>query len=129
MKIQGVGHFPPRGKPRVVWAGVRPVEPIQALKRKIDACLQTCQLVPDKRKFSPHITLARLKDTPVKRVTEFLAGNAFLDFEEFEANSFYLYSSKLTPKGAIHTLEASYPLARISHQQSFSQVETPGMKL
>lgn len=110
MSIQGVGHFPPRGKPRVIWAGAQPAKKIQSLKKKIDTCLRTCKLDPDKRKFFPHVTLARLKDTPVKRVSEFLAGNAFLHFDEFEANCFQLYSSKLTPKGAIHTLEASYSL-------------------
>lgn len=111
MTIQGVGHFPPRGKPRVVWAGVRPVEPIQTLKRRIDTCLKTCGLAPDKRKFSPHITLARLKGTPIKRVTEFLADNSFVYFDEFQIKSFQLYSSRLTQKGAIHTLEATYPLS------------------
>ncbi len=108
--IQGVGHFPPRGKPRVVWAGVQPAEPLISLKRKIDTCLISCGLAPDNRKFSPHVTLARLNNPPMQRLTSFLAGNAFLGFEEFAVNSFQLYSSKLSNKGAIHTLEEEYPL-------------------
>ena len=110
MSIQGVGHFPPRGKARVVWAGVRPVEPVQHLKRKIDSCLRSCGISADPRKFSPHITLARLKDTPAQRVAEFLAGNSFLCFDEFKVDCFHLYSSKLTQKGAIHRCEATYQL-------------------
>ena len=108
--IQGVGHFPPRGKPRVIWAGLQPTEPLIKLKRKIDTCLIQCGLAPDNRKFSPHVTLARLNNPPMQRVTNFLAGNAFLKFEEFQVNHFRLYSSKLTSKGATHTLEADYPL-------------------
>lgn len=110
LSIQGVDHFSSRGKPRVIWAGVRPAEPVVQLKRRIDNCLKTCSIANDKRKYSPHITLARLKDTPVRRVSEFLAGNAFLHFDAFKVDSFHLYSSKLTQKGAIHTLEAAYPL-------------------
>jgi 2'-5' RNA ligase len=110
LAIQGAGHFPPRGKPRVVWAGVRPADPVTRLKRKIDGCLQECGITPDKRKFSPHITLARLNDTPVRRVSEFLADNALLSFDAFRVDQFHLYSSRLHAKGAVHTLEASYGL-------------------
>lgn len=110
LEIQGVGHFPPRGKPRVLWAGVQPVEKVAQLKRKIDVCLARCEIGPDKRKFSPHITFARLYDTPLKRVTEFLAGNSFLQFHKFDVDCFHLLSSRLLPKGAVHTLEAVYPL-------------------
>ncbi len=108
--IQGVGHFPPRGKPRVVWAGLQPKDPLVRLKRKIDTCLIQCGLPPDNRKFSPHITLARLNNPPMQRITGFLAGNAFLRFDDFEVDRFLLYSSKLTNKGAVHTLEADYSL-------------------
>lgn len=108
--IRGVGHFPPRGKPRVLWAGLAPVEPLIRLKRKIDTSLLQCKIAPDSRKFSPHVTIARLNTTPLKRVTLFLAGNAFLQFDEFTVDCFDLYSSRLTQKGAIHTLEERYSL-------------------
>lgn len=108
--IQGVGHFPPRGKPRVIWAGLQPTDQLIKLKRKIDTCLIECGLAPDNRKFTPHVTLARLNNPPMQRITSFLAGNAFLKFEEFDVHHFHLYSSKLASKGATHTLEADYPL-------------------
>ncbi len=109
--IAGVGHFPPRGKPRVIWAGLQPTEELVKLKRQIDTRLIECGIAPDTRKFSPHITLARLNTTHLKRVTEFLAGNAFLRFDDFGVSAFHLYSSKLSHKGAVHTLEASYSLS------------------
>ena len=108
--VQGVGHFPPRGKPRVVWAGVQPVDPLIRLKRKIDTSLLSCGIGADGRKYSPHVTIARLNNPPMQRLTSFLAGNAFLDFAEFPVNSFLLYSSSLSPKGARHTVEAQYEL-------------------
>ncbi len=110
LAVQGVGHFPPRGKPRVVWAGLNPVDQLCVLKKRIDSSLKHCGIPPEQRKYSPHVTLARLKNTPLKRVTEFLAGNSFLAFEELQICSFDLYSSKLTQKGAVHSLEQSYEL-------------------
>ncbi len=110
IQIRGVGHFPPRGKPRVLWAGVEPCDELALLKRRIDGALAKCGVPPDNRKFSPHVTLARLNTTSIGRVTEFLAGNSFLEFDEFTLNSFHLYSSTLSPKGAVHALEAAYSL-------------------
>ncbi len=110
LAIRGVGHFPPRGQPRVIWAGLYPTDKLSRLKRKIDSNLQQCGIPSEQRKFSPHVSLARLHNCPIKRVTEFLAGNSFLEFDELRINQFNLYSSKLTPKGAIHTLEQSFEL-------------------
>lgn len=108
--VKGVGHFPPRGKPRVIWTGLQPAEELKKLKRKVDTSLIKSGIPADTRKYSPHVTLARINSTPLKRVTEFLAGNAFLAFDEFQVTSYTLYSSKLSHKGAIHTVEEKYAL-------------------
>lgn len=108
--IRGVGHFPPRGKPRIIWAGVESSDELLRLKRKVDNQLIECGIPADSRKYSPHITLARLKTTTSKRVTEFLAGNSFLQFDQLLIEEFHLYSSHLSHKGAVHTLERSYSL-------------------
>lgn len=110
MAVQGVGHFPPRGKPRVLWVGTQPTEPLIKLKRKIDSSLIDSGIGPDSRKYSPHITIARLNNPPMQRLTSFLAGNAFLRFDDFQVDCFLLYSSKLSHKGAVHTVEAEYHL-------------------
>lgn len=109
-QLQISGHFPPRGKPRVIWAGVTPTDELIRLKKQIDKVLLTCGLDLEKRKFSPHITLARLHDSPLQRISEFLAGNSFLKTPEFTVDSFHLFSSQLGRNGAIHTLEESYKL-------------------
>ena len=108
LALQGVGHFPPRGKPRVLWAGITPITELTKLKNRIDTQLVRCGLPPEKRKFAPHITLARLKNPSIERVSQFLAGNNLLKSPEFTVDCFHLYSSHLTKNGAIHTIEASY---------------------
>ena len=110
IQMKGVGHFPPRGAPRVIWAGLEKSEPLLLLRKKIDAALLKIGVTPEKRKFSPHITLARLKNTPPQKVANFLSGNSLFSQEPFQVDDFKLYSSTLTPKGAIHKVERIYSL-------------------
>ena len=110
LQISGVGHFPPRGKPKVIWAGVTPTDELIHLRKRVGKELLTCGVALEKRKFSPHITLARLRNSPLQKVSEFLAGNSFLRSSPFTVDSFHLYSSQLGKNGALHTLEESYLL-------------------
>ena len=110
LQVKGLGVFPPRKTPRVLWAGIEPVEQVSGLRRRIDNVLLGLGLEPEGRKFSPHITLARLQDTPLARLGRFLAGNGLFATEVFPVSKFHLYSSQLTAKGAFHTIEASYAL-------------------
>ncbi len=110
MRLESMGFFPPRKKPRVLWAGVEKNEELVNLRNRVEAALVRCGLAPEGRKFAPHITLARLKGTPLKRLTNFLSGNALYASQSFSINTFHLYSSTLTQKGAIHRLENTYEL-------------------
>ncbi len=110
LTLKGLGCFPPRGEPHVLWVGVEKSEPLFRLRKKVDVRLAGIGVAPEKRKFSPHVTLARLKETPLVRLTNFLSGNGLFALPEFTVSRFHLYSSLLTPKGAVHRLEGSYPL-------------------
>ena len=114
LRVKGFGYFPPRKAPRVLWAGVEPAEGVTALRSRIEKAVVRLGLEPEPRKFSPHITLARLDGTPVGKVTQFLAGNSLYSSPTFTVSEFHLYSSVLTAKGAIHTIEASYPLEMVA---------------
>lgn len=108
--IKGVGHFPPRGEPRVIWAGVDPQNEIIQLRNKVNNVLKQCNVKPEQRKFHPHITLARLKNSSAQRISSFLEINALLQSPRFTVNSFCLYSSQLGYDGAKHSLEREYLL-------------------
>lgn len=110
LQIKGVGHFPPRGTPKVIWAGIAPSDELLRLHKRVGSTLRGCGVELEKRKFAPHITLARLRNSPLQRVTTFLAGNSFLESPPFTVDSFHLFSSQLGPKGALHTLEETYHL-------------------
>jgi len=110
LRLQGVGFFPPRGQPRVVWVGVAASEPLAVLQRKITTRLFALGLEPENRKFSPHITLARLNQTPPARVGRYLQDHGLFASAEFPVDQFLLYSSVLGRKGASHFLEQPYGL-------------------
>ena len=110
LSIRGVGHFPPRGMPRVVWAGVEPAAALQTLRSSINQALAAVGIPVEERAYHPHITIARLKNSPIGRVADFLTSNSLLQSPPFTVNSFTLFTSSLTAKGAIHSSAAKYPL-------------------
>jgi len=111
LALQGVGRFPARGKARVIWVGITPIIEVARLRNRIDNQLSRCGIVTEKRKFSPHITLARLRNPSKTIISKFLTDNKLFQSPGFMINHFSLYSSHLTNKGAIHTTEASYGLS------------------
>jgi 2'-5' RNA ligase len=110
MRLKGVGHFPPRKHPQVLWVGIEPNESLLRLRGRIESTLVRGGFEPEGRKYMPHITLARLKNTHVAKASTFLETNSLFTTPLFPVEDFLLYSSRLTPKGAIHTIETEYPL-------------------
>ena len=110
LKIKGIGHFPPRRHPKVIWLGVEHNELLLRLRRRIESALSKAGLHPEGRKFSPHITIARLRDPSINRITDFMATHSMFTMAPFQVEEFHLYSSFLTGNGAIHQIEETYPL-------------------
>ncbi len=108
MHFDGVGFFPPRGKPRVVWVGVAKNKELSNLQRKIHNQLVRLQLPLEKRKFHPHVTFGRLKNTPVSKVGQYLERNSLFITDDFSVDVFRLNSSTLSSKGAVHVVESDY---------------------
>lgn len=110
LKPEGLGLFPPRRTPRVLWVGVAPNPALMALQRKVANCVRSCGVVLEKRRFSPHITLARLQDDALPRLERYLGAHALFSTAPFVVEHFTLYSSVLGGGGAIHLVEAEYAL-------------------
>jgi 2'-5' RNA ligase len=111
MALRGIGHFPPGRHPRVLWVGLEGYEPLIELQQRVESALVTAGIVPEERRFSPHITIARLKETPAAAVEAYEERHAAFRAGPVPVGEFHLYSSALSRAGAIHTREASYPLA------------------
>jgi 2'-5' RNA ligase len=58
----------------------------------------------ESRAFSPHLTLARIKERlNLQPLRESIAALPSLDFGQFVADRFFLYQSRLGPKGSVYT--------------------------
>jgi 2'-5' RNA ligase len=109
LALKGVGEFGGK-KPHAVWAGVSDVQAVSHLNRKIEAALQRIGVAADERRFTPHVTLARLRAAPVGKVMDWLADHALYAGPPFAVEQFALYSSVLTPNGSVYRVERNYPL-------------------
>lgn len=67
-------------------------------------------MAPEPRKFMPHVTLARLRETSCARVAEYLASRGHFLSRRFEAKRFLLFSSRASTGGGPYIVEAAYPL-------------------
>jgi len=83
LRLRGLGFFPPRGQPRVLWAGVERSEALSRLQRRVETVLTRAGLAPEGRKFMAHVTLARLFETPASRIGTYLAMNNLYAGTEF----------------------------------------------
>jgi len=110
MTLKGVGIFPPRGTPTSLWAGVADPEPVSALRRKIDGRLRSIDVTADARKFIPHVTLARVGDSPVDAVVAYMSDHVLFRSETFRVDQLNLYSSVRTSSGSHYRIEAGFPL-------------------
>ena len=109
MEIAGMGEFGGKN-PRALWAGVRPNEALLHLQKKIDTALQRIGLAPDERKFSAHVTLARLKAAPRDKVMAFLSHHALFSSGPFPVQQFVLFSSHQGSGGSVYHAERTYRL-------------------
>ena len=81
-----------------------------SLQRKVDAAIRRVGQPQDAHKFTPHVTLARLRHPELEKVREWLTEHALYTSDEFTVGAFCLYSSKLTSDGSVYRVEQEYPL-------------------
>lgn len=108
--LRGLGFFPNPHSPRVFWAGVEAPASLAELARRTDAALAELGVPRETRPFSPHLTLARIKEpVPLAALQRALARLESLEFGEFEADRFSLYQSELRPAGSVYTKLTEFP--------------------
>ncbi len=113
IELHGVGCFPGRGAPRVLWTGASPKAELADLASVVTRGLRRAGVALKRRRFTPHVSLVRFRRPPPPVDLErYLAAHSLFRSPVCEVASFHLYSSILHPSGARHTIEATYPLER-----------------
>ncbi|MBW8707985.1 MAG: RNA 2',3'-cyclic phosphodiesterase [Alphaproteobacteria bacterium] len=115
LQLHGVGQFGNK-QPHALWAAARPNPMLDHLQRKVDNAIRKVGQPQDSHKFTPHVTLARLRHPDLDKVREWLVTHALATSPEFAVNAFSLYSSKLTSDGSIYRVEQDYPLRGFSDE-------------
>lgn len=96
---------------KILWLSIEPEEPILILRNKILKELIKNQIDFKKENYTPHLTIARLDNPTQKILNDYLMTYENFSTEEFSIDSFTLFSSILSPSGAIYTEEEIYYLA------------------
>ncbi|HUA59454.1 MAG TPA: RNA 2',3'-cyclic phosphodiesterase [Verrucomicrobiae bacterium] len=110
--VHDVGFFPNERSPRVFWCGIE-APGLAELARELDAVCGKMGIAREPRPFSPHLTLARIKERlNLDALHGAIASLPKTGFGTFEAPSFFLYRSQLNPKGSVYTKLAEFALSR-----------------
>jgi 2'-5' RNA ligase len=110
LRLDGLSSFGGR-KPRAVVAGATQIPALMELQAEQERLLQRLGLDPEGRKYTPHVTLARLRDSSSQQVADYLAARAHYRSSSFQVSRFVLFSSRASVGGGPYVVEADYPLA------------------
>ena len=100
LTMESIGTFPPTGRPRVIWAGIREGrESMAAIEREVSTRLASCGIPPEGRDYSPHLTLARVRDPAHLRARDVLEGVPPGPLGTTRVDAITLFQSRLSPKG------------------------------
>ena len=109
LALSGVGAFGSR-KPHAVWAGVVPSPELGALQAEIERICKRMGIPADPRKFMPHVTLARLRNSSPQDVAHYLSSRGNFATLPFRVGRFVLMSSRDSIGGGPYIVEEAWPL-------------------
>jgi 2'-5' RNA ligase len=101
----GLGAFPSRRKPRVIWIGMEgEVQRLTRIQSRVENALEPLGFVREKKPFRPHLTIGRVKDRRrLQSLIDAMAELKIPEFDSFDVTEIILYKSDLRPTGAIYT--------------------------
>lgn len=103
INLQGIDIFSRGNDPHHLWVKPNPEEPLLKLNSKIENHLQNyLNLKKDTHKFTPHLTIAKLKNSNLNKVGQFIQWHNLFKSITFDITEYTLFQSLLTPKGAVY---------------------------
>ena len=107
--LQGLSSFG-GNKPRAVVASIAPSRPLMELQAELERLMQRVGLDPEGRKFTPHVTLARLRHASDRDVADYLSVRGYFPTKAFTVDRFVLFSSRASVGGGPYLVEDEYAL-------------------
>ena len=84
------------------------------LQAELERLMQRVGLDPEGRKFTPHVTLARLRDASNQDVADYLSVRGYFPSRSFTVERFVLFSSRASVGGGPYIVEDAYALGALS---------------
>jgi len=108
LEVKGLGVFPSLRRVQVVWVGVGgEVDKLAYLQQRLESSLAGLGFTPENRRFTPHLTLARVRDRASsgerEGLGELITGTKFETAYSFPVEVVSLMKSQLTREGAIYS--------------------------
>ncbi len=110
LEMSGVGTVNRAGREVALWAGVARNPGLEHLQAKVETAMQRAGLMAEKRRFVPHVTLARLDQVVEAKLAEYLQAQNLFRFGPVEIGHLTLFSSLLGKDASVYTAEVDYPL-------------------
>ncbi len=108
--LKGFGFFPDTRRPRVFWAGVEAPAGLIGLAGQVEEAMRGLGFAPEDRDFRPHLTLARFRaPQPQPDLQAVLSRQCDHDLGIFDVSEFFLFESKLSPRGAEYRKVEKFP--------------------
>ncbi|UUP17398.1 RNA 2',3'-cyclic phosphodiesterase [Nitratireductor thuwali] len=119
LTLSGVGAFGQK-KPHAIWAGVAPSPDLHSLQGEIERICQRLGLLADPRKFTPHVTLARLRGASPADVAAYLSARGNFAAMPFKVGRFVLMSARDSIGGGPYIIEEAWPLLQAEPSRAAS---------
>ena len=110
LTLAGIGHFQNGRSIRSLWAGTEACDELVQLQNRIDNALRRAGVPPDGRRFTPHVTLARLKNGSAHQVGSWIEANSLFRADPFSVDRFVLFESYLSHGGSIYSAVEEFAL-------------------
>lgn len=124
LTLAGIGTFAKGGRVQTLWVGVERNARMDRLQNKVETALQRCGLEPERRRFQPHLTLARLDNAAEAKLAGYVQAHNLFRAEPVLMEHFTLFSSLLGKDQPVYTAEVEYPLG----PSASPDLSTPGVQ-
>lgn len=111
LSLHGLGTFEKAGRISALWVGVERTEGLSFLQAKVETALQRIGLEPERKRFAPHVTLARTDRAPPEKLIAHVQAHNLFRAPPVPVESFMLFSSRLGKEQAVYVPEVEYELA------------------
>jgi 2'-5' RNA ligase len=111
LSLHGLGIFEKAGRISALWVGVERTEALGFLQAKVETALQRIGLEPERKRFAPHVTLARTDRAPPDKLIAHVQAHNLFRAPPVTVESFTLFSSLLGKEQAVYVPEVEYELA------------------